>query len=69
MRSLKIDIVFPVVEKDLDVLPFTIDSAKQNIKHPLGNIFIVAPNNPTINDFVVERICSILMKISSDLRT
>jgi len=44
----KIDILIPVIEKDLAILPFTIDSVRQNANHPIGDIMVVAPDNQKI---------------------
>ena len=45
---IKLDVLIPVVEKDLEVLPYAIDSARENIKHPIGEIIIVAPDSEKI---------------------
>jgi len=39
----KIDILIPAIEKDLETLPYVIDSVKKHVKHPIGRILIVAP--------------------------
>src|SRR5512146_142371 len=41
--DLRIDVVVPAAEKDLDVLPCAIDGVRRNIRHPVTNIFIVSP--------------------------
>lgn len=46
--SVKLDVLIPAVEKDLEVLSYAIDGARENIKHPLGEIIIVAPNSEKI---------------------
>lgn len=66
--KLPLDIIIPVVAKDLDVLPYAINSAKKHIKHPIGKIYVVAPNKEEIRNaansagavFVDEKdVCSI----------
>ncbi len=53
----KIDILIPCIEKDLPVLPFVVDSIRQNIKHPIGKIFIAAPESNEIKNFCIEKAC------------
>lgn len=48
----KIDILIPVIEKDLEVLPYVIDSARKHIRHQIGDIIIVAPETSKI-----KRLC------------
>jgi len=36
----KIDILIPVIEKDLDVLPHAIASVRKNVSHPIGEILL-----------------------------
>ncbi|MES2486220.1 MAG: DUF6492 family protein [Bacteroidota bacterium] len=43
-----LDVVIPVIEKDLDILPHVIAGVRRYLKHPLGNIYIVAPNSEKI---------------------
>ena len=46
--SIPIDILIPVIEKDLDVLEHTIVFARRHVMHPIGNIYIVAPDREVI---------------------
>ncbi|MDF2921347.1 MAG: hypothetical protein K0R57_261 [Paenibacillaceae bacterium] len=43
-----IDIVIPAIEKDLGTLPFVIDAIRKQVKHPIGQILIVAPRKQRI---------------------
>ncbi|MFC5700156.1 DUF6492 family protein [Cohnella faecalis] len=43
-----IDVVIPAIDKDLDTLPYVIDSIRKYVRHPIGRIFVVAPNSPKI---------------------
>jgi hypothetical protein len=43
--SLPLDIVIPVVDKDAATLPFVIDSAREFLLHPIGDIFLVCPGD------------------------
>jgi len=55
-----IDVVIPCVEKDLDTLPLTVSSIRENILHRVNQIIIVAPNIPAIVDFCVKNDCVFL---------
>lgn len=46
--ALAIDVVVPVIEKDLKVLPYVIEGIRKHVKHPIKNIYIVAPNKEVI---------------------
>lgn len=48
MSNPKIDILIPAVEKDLETLPYVIKSVKNQVKHPIGHIYIVAPRRRRI---------------------
>lgn len=38
-----IDLVIPVIDKDAGTLPYVIDSAREYIHHPLGELYLVCP--------------------------
>lgn len=46
--NVSIDIILPTTAKDLEVLPYCIEGILENVKHPIANIKIVAPNSPEI---------------------
>jgi hypothetical protein len=52
-----IDIFIPTIAKDLPVLPFVIEYARKNVKHPISNIYIVAPNDEEIKKKAQELAC------------
>ena len=54
---IKIDILTPVVEKDLEVLPYVISGIRKNLKHPIGNINIIAPQSLSIINFCKQYSC------------
>ncbi|PKM45958.1 MAG: hypothetical protein CVV03_06015 [Firmicutes bacterium HGW-Firmicutes-8] len=56
----KIDILIPVIEKDLEVLSYVIDSARKHIRHPLGEIFVVAPESCKIRKLSSEKNCKFI---------
>lgn len=49
-----IDIIIPTVKKDLDQLEQVIIAAKENIKHPIKNIFIVSEKESAL-DYILEK--------------
>jgi len=53
----KIDILIPVVEKDLDTLPLVIDGARENLRHPVEQIFVVAPQSHEIKSVCLAKGC------------
>lgn len=53
----KIDVLIPAIEKDLRTLPFVIDGVKKNVKHPIGEIIIVAPNSKKIKNLCMRKGC------------
>lgn len=46
-----IDIVIPVVPKDLDILPTCIEGIRRNFANVIGGIYLVAPENDEIRAF------------------
>lgn len=44
----KIDIVIPAIEKDLKTLPYVVDALRKHVRHPIGQIVIVAPRKERI---------------------
>lgn len=53
----KIDIVIPAIEKDLATLPYVIDAARKQVKHPIGQILIVAPKRRRILELCKRKKC------------
>jgi hypothetical protein len=43
--QIPVDIIINAVDKDQDVLPLTIESVRTHVKHPIQNIYVVAPPN------------------------
>jgi len=41
--SIPLDVVIPAADKDLDVLPYAIAGLRRNLRHPIGQIFVVTP--------------------------
>lgn len=55
-----IDVLIPVILKDLDTLAYAIAFVRQNVKHPLGEIIIVAPDLEEIKHFCAEQNCKFI---------
>ena len=49
--SMPIDIVIPIIEKDLDILPFCLEGLQKNCNNVIDNIYLVAPAHQPIIDF------------------
>lgn len=52
-----LDILIPTIKKDLVMLPHTIAYARKNLLHPIRNIYIVAPSDPTIISVAEQNGC------------
>lgn len=52
-----IDILIPVIEKDLVTLPAVIDALRRQVRHPIGQIIIVAPQKPRITALCRSKGC------------
>ncbi len=48
--AVRLDIVIPIIEKDLPTLPYVIRGIRSQIMHPLGNIYLVAPESQKIRE-------------------
>jgi glycosyltransferase involved in cell wall biosynthesis len=58
--DLKIDVVFPTIDREADVLPYVIDSIREFVRHPIGDIFIVAPDSGVIKDICKNKNCKFI---------
>lgn len=56
--AVKIDVVIPAIDKDLGTLPYVIDSVRKHVAHPIGRIFIVAPDSPRIKAVCRRKGCT-----------
>ncbi|KAA6332209.1 hypothetical protein EZS27_019259 [termite gut metagenome] len=50
----KIDVVIPVVEKDIHILPLCLAGIKECVNHSIVNIYIVAPETTVLRDFCIK---------------
>ncbi|MDR3350609.1 MAG: DUF6492 family protein [Prevotellaceae bacterium] len=51
----EIDVVIPVISKDLPVLPLCLEGVRACVQHPIKNIYIIAPPEKEIQDFCAAR--------------
>jgi hypothetical protein len=50
----EIDVVIPVVEKDIHILPLCLAGIKECVNHSIANIYIVAPETTVLRDFCIK---------------
>lgn len=55
--KLALDIIIPVVEKDINALPEVIAGVKKHIKHPIAGIYIIAPQSQLIKNVAESNDC------------
>ena len=55
--ELKVDVLIPVIRKDLVVLPLTIKSIRKYLRHPIGKIYVVGPQDSAIQIFCKKHPC------------
>lgn len=48
--GLPIDILIPVIPRDLQVLPLVVESARKYIRHPINMIYVISPHDDLIKD-------------------
>ena len=46
-----IDVVIPIIAKDLRILPLCLEGVRRCVAHPIKQIYIVAPSQPEIIEF------------------
>ncbi len=50
-KDIEIDVVIPVIETDLGILPGCIEGLRKNVAHPIKNIYLLSPESKAIRDF------------------
>ncbi len=50
-RGVEVDIILPVIEKDLQTLPLCLRGIQEGINHPIRAIYLVAPPTPALIRF------------------
>jgi len=53
-----LDILIPAIEKDMPALPYVVEGARKYIRHPIGSIFILAPELSSIKSFCEKNNCA-----------
>jgi hypothetical protein len=61
----KIDILIPVIEKDLATLPFVIQGVKKYVRHPIAKSSLLLPEVKESLHFAIKGNVNSLMKILS----
>ncbi|ASA25255.1 DUF6492 family protein [Paenibacillus donghaensis] len=57
-HAVTIDVLIPAIEKDLVTLPYVVDALREQVKHPIGRILIVAPRKQRLLDFCRDKHCT-----------
>ena len=52
--TMKIDVVIPAIEKDLEILPHTISGIRNYVNHPIGKIFLISPPTEKMIQFAED---------------
>lgn len=52
-----IDVLIPAAPKDAGTLPFTINSIRRMVRHPLGTIYVVSPESKRIRAVCARKGC------------
>jgi hypothetical protein len=60
VSNLTIDIFMPVIEKDAQMLPLSLDGIRSYIKHPINKIFIVGPDSAVLKRIAQEKNCQFI---------
>ncbi len=52
-----IDVLMPVCEKDLEILPLALEGVRRQVSHPIAAIYIVAAPSPVVEAFCRAHDC------------
>ncbi len=53
--SLPLDVVIPAAAKDSEVLPYTVEGLRRNLRHPVGTVFVIGEADAALRE-VVQKI-------------
>jgi hypothetical protein len=56
----QIDVLIPAAAKDMDILPHCIDGIRQNVKHPIARISIIARTSSRVRDLCDRKKCTLV---------
>lgn len=59
-NKLEIDVVIPIIEKDLEIAKYAINSIRKLVMHKIGKIYLVAPNVDNIVTFAKQHNCEFI---------
>ena len=62
MSKIPIDVIIPVIEKDLDTLSLTIESLRANVLQPIKNIYLIAPESEKLRQIAKEKQCVFILE-------
>ncbi|WP_274363187.1 DUF6492 family protein [Paenibacillus thermotolerans] len=57
-----IDVLIPVIDKDVRTLPYVIDSVRTYVMHPIRDIVIVAPESELIRAVCIQKNCKFVLE-------
>ena len=57
VSSLRLDVVFCSIERDLLTLKYSLKSIRKYLMHPINKVYVVAPNSEKIIDFCKKNNC------------
>lgn len=60
--NVPIDIIIPVIEKDIETLLLTIESVRGNILQPITNIYFIAPESAKLRKIAKEKRCIFVLE-------
>ena len=58
--KMKIDVLIPVAAKDVEVLSLVIESARENLKHPIGRMIVVGEDSQRIKSVCSAKNCEFI---------
>lgn len=64
MSDRNVDVVIPVTDKDLEILPYCIDGLRKQLLHQINNIFLVCRPNEKLQLFSNENNCKLVDECS-----
>lgn len=54
---LRLDVVIPLAEKDVPIVGCSIDGVREHLKHPIGTIYVIAPESSPIRELCKIKQC------------
>ncbi|MBI1954498.1 MAG: hypothetical protein HYS39_02695 [Proteobacteria bacterium] len=60
--EIELDVVIPLIEKDLEVVKYTLQSVRKMVGHKIGNIYLISPESEKIRLFAQEYGCEFVLE-------